>query len=321
MKRILGAVFAVIVVFSLTCLLCLGLTGCKKDSGDDLIQKVSEDELKLIHSREGVMFVLSSEVVGPIDWYDDDRFTGATFSVDWDGTITKTVHHMTSGSEEIGSRVLSDYDFMKIYSLSERAYHNQTFKDYSEDNVCDGELYAFIYYPENGKSEYLYSGYCYSNKALWSIVEIADSYFEETVTAQHASEPDIEELQSRSGYMMTISSNNSGQYSIYSDDYVISVYLIKWNGEITVTTTGKNYGETTEVAVLSDEDYMTLYSFANDAKTYNTFAYYHEDGKNGLVWSFSYLPQDEEEFKIYSGFISESEELNKMADLISSCFE
>jgi len=128
-------------------------------------------------SGKGPMLEINSTVEGPIDYGNDDRALGTTYTIDWNGAITKTIHYMTSGDVEVGSVTLSPDDFHSFYEFAEDAYKNDTYKGYSE-LVDDGETYGFTYYPADGSgSVHLYGGYCYSNENLWGVVTLAKSYF------------------------------------------------------------------------------------------------------------------------------------------------
>ena len=131
-----------------------------------------------IDKGEGPMLVISSTIEGPIDYYDEDRMLGVTYTIDWNGTITKRTQYMTAGDVVEGSVSLSPADFHKFYAFAENAYKKDPYKDYSE-NVVDGSTYGFRYYPaESAEEVLLYGGYCYDNEELWGMVELARSYFE-----------------------------------------------------------------------------------------------------------------------------------------------
>lgn len=70
---------------------------------------------------------------------------------------------------------MSDKDLRTIYEFCVNSYENDAFADYSEQ-VCDGTTYSFVYYDEDGDAHTLYSGYCYSNKDLQSIMDIISNY-------------------------------------------------------------------------------------------------------------------------------------------------
>ena len=72
---------------------------------------------------------------------------GVTYTIDWNGTITKRTQYMTAGDVVEGSVSLSPADFHKFYAFAENAYKKDPYKDYSE-NVIDGSTYGFRYYPQ-----------------------------------------------------------------------------------------------------------------------------------------------------------------------------
>ena len=310
MKMKFSRKITMVLIFSLILSICFGISGCKKR-----VPKVDTAELK---AREGVMLEISFTIEGPIDYYDDDRIMGGCFSIYWNGLITRTISRLSSGETEEGRAVLSDEDYIAVYRFAEDAYLNDTYRDYIETDVCDGSTYGFRYYPpDNNDGVFLFGGYCYSNDDLYGIVDLADSYFPRHVNATPTPVPSIDELKARSGYMLRISVSNVGLYSPYDDEYSLTTYLIRWNGEISAcTTVGNTRGEWV-YATLSDEDYMTLYSFAVDAYENGTYASYSEaDGD--YIWRFTYEPPEGEDYEIYYGSVSGNAELNGIAELVES---
>lgn len=169
MKKGLTAFLTSLMIFSLVFTLCLGITGCGS--------KVSNVDISELQSREGLMFEVQSIINGPIDWSDDDRITGVTYSVYWDGSVTRTDHHAVSGNKVSGRTTVNSEDYLKIYKFAEDAYKNKTFRLYVETGVVDGSEYSFTYYPDGSKGTCLYGGYCYSNKALMDMVDLVTDYF------------------------------------------------------------------------------------------------------------------------------------------------
>ena len=162
MRKLLSIILAGIMILS--------FTGC--------IEKDTKDNIDDLKSREGVMLVISSTIEGPIDYYDEDRLTGVTYSIDWDGTITMTYTYLSSGDVEVGKSSLSSEDYMTVYEFAEDAYLNDTYKDYVENDVMDGSTYGFRYYPaDSSEGVHIFGGYCYSNEKLWNIISTAQSYF------------------------------------------------------------------------------------------------------------------------------------------------
>jgi hypothetical protein len=143
-----------------------------------LWQNDSDDKPAEIKRGTGVMLVIGSTIEGPIDYNDDNRILGVTYTIDWNGTITKSTEYMSSGSIVDKSVTLSPEDFRSFYEFAEDAYQNNTYAGYVENDVCDGATYGFNYYPAGSdKSVHLFGGYCYSNENLWGMVELANSYF------------------------------------------------------------------------------------------------------------------------------------------------
>lgn len=308
---------ASLMIFSLILSIFFGISGCSK-----IIPAISTSEpsidLTELKSRDGVMLDISYSVEGPIDYYDDDRVTGGCFSICWDGTISRTNTRLSSGETEQESEVLSDEDYITVYRFAEDAYINDTYRDYSENDVCDGLTYGFTYYPpDKDNGVLLYGGYCYSNDALNGIVDLAYSYF---IHVTPTPTPGIDELRARPGYMLTISESNIGLYSPYDDEYCHTTYIIGWDGEIAACTSQGDTRGDWVYATLSDEDYLTLYSFAVDAYENGTYASYTEaDGD--YCWRFTYDPQEGEEYEIYNGSVSGNSELSSIAQLVDSYIE
>ena len=140
--------------------------------------KNDDEKTEEIERGTGVMLVISSTIEGPIDYNHDNRPLGVTYSIDWNGIITKSTEYLSSGSVEDGSLVLSPEDFRSFYDFAEDAYRNNTYAGYVENDVSDGSTYGFTYYPAGSSSSvHLFGGYCYSNEKLWGMVELARSYF------------------------------------------------------------------------------------------------------------------------------------------------
>ena len=309
MRKTLAAIMTIV-----TALFLAGLTGCK--------ESVPKADIRDLRSREGKMLVISSTVEGPIDWYDDDRVTGSTIVVSWDGTISKTIHHLSS-EEGPQSKVLNDEDYLKFYYFSESAYVNDTFEGYSENDVMDGSTYSFCYYPDGkGNRKILYAGYCYSQKELSDIIDLAYSYFPRaSLDEPEQTEPDIEDIKSHSGAMLVITVSNVGKYSPYDDEYSLINFIARWNGELTKTTMSNVDEKKDERTTLSDDDLMTLYTFAVDAYDKNTFASYQEDPGDRNLWRFTYSPPGEDDYQIYYGTVNGNKELTEIANLVSGYFK
>ena len=175
MKRL----FAVL----LACVMILAFTGCMDDASSGSVSSDPSADSSLagaddLRSRDGVMLIISSTIEGPIDYYNEDRLTGITYTIDWDGTITKTSNYLTSGDVDDGMAELSSEDYMTVYEFAEDAYNNDTYRGYFENDVMDGSTYGFTYYPaDSSEGVQIFGGYCYSNDSLNGIIKLAESYF------------------------------------------------------------------------------------------------------------------------------------------------
>ena len=295
-------------------LLGLILAGCRKP-----VPKADIDELK---AREGIMLKIGSSVQIAVDYTDEKSFLGSSCEIYWDGTIIRTLNYVNSQTVVKGITDLTPEDYMSVYNFAEDAYLNDTFKGYSE-NVMDGETYSFIYFPpDRSEGVWLYSGYCCGNKKMTDILDLTGAYFKNTESEPTPTPvPGIEELRSRSGTMLTVSKDNSGLYSVNDDGYCHTIYIIRWNGEISSRTTyGKDNKGEWEYKKVSDEDYMTLFEFARDAYENGTFASCSE--ANGEYrWRFKYDPPEGGEYQIYYGFIEDNNGLSGISGIVSSYFE
>lgn len=70
---------------------------------------------------------------------------------------------------------MSDSDLLSIHNFCVNASDGR-YDDYSED-VCDGSTYTFTFYDADGKAHVLYSGYCYDNDELMSVMAVLDKYY------------------------------------------------------------------------------------------------------------------------------------------------
>ncbi len=313
LSKTLTSIFSFIVLGSL----CPGLTGCIP------VKKVSIEELQ---SREGIMLIISSTIEGPIDWYDEDRVTGTSYNIYWDGSIAKVEHRLSSGDSELKKK-LDPSDYMKFYKFAESAYQNKTFEHYFENDVFDGSTYSFTYFPD-GKDEsaVLYGGYCYSNKELYSMIELAYSYFYELRSDHTGVKRDVmgwEDYEADTDCMMNICVDDYHLHrSIFDNQGKLIVYAIDWDGIITKKTLYKDSSEENGTAKLSDEDFEKLYYFAKGNFEKNSFERYHEDwSDDGLAWGFYLFPYEANDIMIYYGPIRGNEELTKIAGIAESYFD
>ena len=317
MKKSLSKIFMAAVTIMVLGTVCLGLAGCIP------VKNVRLDELR---SREGVMLMISSTVEGPIDWYDDDRITGSTYNINWDGSIERVTHRLESG-ESAEKKMLDSEDYMKFYKFAESAYLNDTYKNYSETDVCDGSTYCFRYFPDGkDKGVILYAGYCYSNKKLYGMVELAISYFYQTNRNEPGATIKVmgwEDYMESTEVMLSIRFDDFYLHkSIFDKEGTLIVYSIGWDGTISKTTLYQNgTSEDNGSAKLSDDDFAVLYSFAHDNFTVNSFEKYHEDrSDDGYSWSFYLFPYASEDIKLYYGPINGNEELKYIAGIAESYF-
>lgn len=308
-KKIRG-IIATVLTIAMAGSVCLGIAGCgKKDQETVSVATAADDDT--MRKEQGVMLVVVSEIRGPVNKKVDDPVTVFAYSIDWNGTVIMTAHHTDSDDEEMGRAVLSSDDYKTVSEFAEDAYNNNTYKGYSENDVSDGETFSFIYYPSGVDSAtHLYDGYCYSNESLWNIVTIVRSYFQEPVEATPTPNPELVELKSHSGVMVTI----------YDEENDIN-YIVRWSGEISSDAYEKSKDDRWEYKGLSDEDYMTLYRFAQSAYENASYEDYSgSDAGNGR-WQFKYYPpNDRNEYKIYSGVIGDDSGLNEIAEMVSSYF-
>ena len=316
MKKSLSGVLAAVITFMVLGPVFFCLTGCIP------AKNISIDELQ---ARDGVMLMISSSYYGPIDWEDDDRITGTTYNINWDGTIAKVAHHLESGDSEEKKR-LDSSDYMRFYKFAESAYLNDSFKNYFETDVLDGSTYSFTYFPY-GKDDsvVLYAGYCYSNNKLYDIVKLAISYFHTTRSNEAGATEKVmgwEDHKASTDIMLSIRVDDFALHdSIFGNKGSLIVYNIDWDGNINATTIHKDSSEDHGTVKLSDEDFAVLYSFAKDNFEKNAFANYHEDrSDDGYAWSFYLFPYDRDDINLYYGPINGNEELKKIAGIAESYF-
>lgn len=315
MKNSLSKMLTAVIAFMVLGTVCL--TGCIP------VKNTSIDKLQ---SRDGVMLIISSSYYGPIDWEDEDRVTGTTYNINWDGTISKVAHHLESGDSE-ERKPLDSSDYMKFYRFAESAYLNNTFKNYSETDVVDGSTYCFTYFPEDrDDGVILYAGYCYSNNKLYDIVKLAFSYFHAPSgndTGATVKVMGFEDYKASTDIMLGIRTDDFAlNHSLFNNKGTMIVYDIDWNGNITSKTLYKDSSEDRGTAKLSDEDFAVLYSFAKENFEKNSFANYHEKmTDDGHAWSFYLFPYLRDDINLYYGPIKENDDLTKIARIAESYFD
>jgi len=175
MKKTLSLVLASTLMIAM-------LTGCPAEKAkvtrETTVESIREIDLTELRSREGCMLRVSNGNCGEM-CSADDEWSSTSYTINWDGTISRNVNYVVSGCITDEAVTLSEEDYLTIYRFAESAYENETFADYSE-NVCDGESWSYYYHPDNSEeSVCLYGGYAYNNDALCKIQEIVKSYFEQ----------------------------------------------------------------------------------------------------------------------------------------------
>ena len=131
----------------------------------------SLDELKSI---DGPMLIINCENVGPFDYYQDES-RDCSFTLYYNGELERICSH--SMSDPVNSVVtVSDYDYYRFYQFCMDYGDGKAFAGYSED-VCDGTMYGFSYYDEDGQRNSIYFGYCYQVQVLQDIADLASDYF------------------------------------------------------------------------------------------------------------------------------------------------
>ena len=314
MGKINSRIISFVMILVLTGSLCFGITGCKKG--------IPKADIMELQTRDGLMLVINGTTEGPIDYYDDDRVTGIKYNVYWNGTIERTRICLSSGESEAGKAVLSSNDYMSLYMFCEDAYINDTYDGYQENDIMDGTTYGFLYYPaDRDTGVYLYGGYCVHNRALSDAVSTVSSYFNYSVRATPTPVPSVSDLQVRSGSMLYISTSNSGDIRPGADGYCLVSYFINWNGEVCRSITlGKEKGEY-EYVTLSEEDYMKLYEFAQDAYENKTYSDLEWEKDGDTYVSISYYPPEDDEFYIFSGYLYADNDFCPVTELLASYFE
>lgn len=145
-------------------------------NGEELVADTSDLDEK--RPSEGTMLVIHATIEGPIDYYNDDRKLGFSYTIDWNGTITMKGEYQTSGEVEEGYFVLNPEDFKAFCKFAQTAYKTDRYKTYIETGVMDGCTYSFTYYPDgSSKGTLLFGGYCYSNDELQGEINRASQYF------------------------------------------------------------------------------------------------------------------------------------------------
>ena len=165
------------------------------------------------------------------------------------------------------------------------------------------------------------------NKYILKAISIVMILLVLTGCRKRVPKADINELQSREGVMLKISSSCHHPYNWSPngpiDRHEGDSYTIYWNGTVEKTAW---YSISENIVLdgvsLSSEDYMYLYDFAEDAYLNDSFEGYREEICDGQTYSFMYYPADDDEPKdLYSGYCEDNEKLQGAINVVSKYFD
>ena len=141
-------------------------------------------------------------------------------------------------------------------------------------------------------------------------------------TIETIAEVGLSELQAREGCMLRVSKGNCGEMCNTDDEWSSTSYEISWDGKIVRNVNYMLSGSITNEAVtLSEEDYMTLFRFAESAYINESYAEYSEQAADGASWSYVYFPEDcEDSVCLYRGYAYSNEELCQIQEIVKSYF-
>lgn len=132
---------------------------------------------------------------------------------------------------------------------------------------------------------------------------------------------DYDKLRSKEGIMMYVGSTSYAPLYEGSNDCIGIGYRIEWNGNITRTVVYQITDTLYDYAVLNEDDYRTLYEFAELSRKKDPFKDYSERVCDGWIWEFEYyFSTDKDPFEIYEGYCYEQEDLQKVLDMLDSYF-
>ena len=132
---------------------------------------------------------------------------------------------------------------------------------------------------------------------------------------------DITQLQSNEGLMFSAGSTNRCMIDQDADMILSRTYQVNWDGTVTRRVNYSVSGCITDEAVLSDEDYMKIYEFAEYARLNDPYKDHEEYACDGDTWGFTYYySPSEDPFIIYSGYCYQLEEANEIKEILSSYF-
>ena len=140
----------------------LSLCSCKK--------KKTLEEIK---QMDGVMLTISEADHMP--WSEGDEITGRAYYIYYDGTLERRINYKYAEKTTYTSK-LSDEELYEAYEFCYKYGDGKAFENYSE-GVVDGTTVAFLYRNEEGITYKLYDGYCYHNKILSKIRDMARDKF------------------------------------------------------------------------------------------------------------------------------------------------
>lgn len=123
---------------------------------------------------------------------------------------------------------------------------------------------------------------------------------------------DLDELRRVDGPMLEITTTI--RLPLPEDEDPDSTLILGYDGMITnPDDTSLSWGP------ISDEDYLTFYTFCVESVEDNPFADYFEDVCDGQTYRFVFYDEDGDAHEIYDGYIYENEELSAVNDLLYSC--
>ena len=155
MKKIMSAVMAAVMVMSLAGAAQANSTKkYGRSAAAPAAKMMSPDDIK---DNYGTMLVIDEWIV---DWG-----CSLTYTVYYDGTVSMPYSY---------GMKMNDKDLLCFYNFCVAASDGR-YDGYSED-VCDGSIYTFTFYDTDGKAHELYSGYCYDNDELMSVIGLLSYY-------------------------------------------------------------------------------------------------------------------------------------------------
>lgn len=136
-----------------------------------------------------------------------------------------------------------------------------------------------------------------------------------------AADVDVESLRENSGKMIRITGTNTQAKDNDENNWTFITFEVDWSGKLT-RSVGYRYTETLyRESTLTDEDYATLYLFAENARENDPYKDYSEKNGTGTSWTFRYTyDKSEPSFKIYDGFCNNVKELNEITHMLAVYF-